>query len=39
MAYDAALTTVKTADFSKPSIGSSEKNINNNTAIHVSTWS
>ena len=39
IAYDAALTTVLMADVIKPAIGSSEKNISNSTAIHVSTWS
>ena len=39
IAYDVALTTVNMTDSSKPAIGSNEKNINNNTAIHVSTWS
>ena len=38
MAYDVALTTVYMTDLSKPSIGSSEKNINNNTAVQVKTW-
>jgi len=39
IAYEIVLTTVFMNDFSKPNIGSNEKNINNNTAIHVSTWS
>ena len=39
MAYDVALTMVDMLDFNKPSIGSSEKNINNNTAAHISIWS
>jgi len=39
MAYDVALTTVTMTDSSKPFIGSNEKNINNNTAVHISTWS
>ena len=39
IAYEIVLTTVFMNDFSKPAIGSNEKNINNNTAIHVSTWS
>jgi hypothetical protein len=39
IAYEIVLTTVFMNDFSKPNIGSNEKNINNDTAIHVSTWS
>ena len=39
MAYDVVLTTVLMTDVGKPAIGSSEKNINNNTAVHISTWS
>ena len=39
IAYEIVLTTVFMNDFSKPNIGSNEKNINNNTAIHISTWS
>jgi hypothetical protein len=39
IAYETVLTTVFMNDFSKPNIGSNEKNINNDTAIHVSTWS
>jgi len=31
------VTTVTMTDFSRPSIGSDEKNINNKTAIHIST--
>ena len=39
IASEIVLTTALMNDFSKPSIGSNEKNINNNTAIHISTWS
>jgi hypothetical protein len=39
IAYDVALTTVYMTDFVKPSIGRIEKNPNNNTAVHISTWS
>ena len=39
IAYDVVLTTVDMTDFSKPSIGSTEKNSSNNTAIHISAWS
>jgi len=39
IAYDVVLTTADMTDFSKPSIGSTEKNSSNNTAIHISTWS
>src|ERR1700735_4147175 len=39
MAYDVVLTTAYMTDFSKPSIGSTEKNSSNNTAVHISTWS
>jgi hypothetical protein len=39
IAYDIELTIVYMTDFSKPSIGNSEKNINNNAAVHTSTWS
>lgn len=39
IAYEIVLTTVFMNDFSKPNIGSNEKKINNNTAIHISTWS
>ena len=39
MAYDVALTTVDVTDFDKPSIGNTEKNSNNDTAVHISTWS
>jgi hypothetical protein len=39
IAYDVALTTAYMTDSSQPAIGRNEKNINNNTAIHISTWS
>jgi len=39
MAYDVAFTTVDVTDLSNPSIGSNEKNSNNDTAVHISTWS
>ena len=39
MAYDVALTTVDMTDFDKPSIGNTEKNSNNDTAVNISNWS
>jgi len=39
IAYDIVLTNVAMTDLSKPSIGSSEKNISSKTAVHISTWS
>ena len=39
IAYEIVLTTAFMSDFTKPNIGSNEKNINNNTAAHISTWS
>jgi len=39
IAYDIVLTTVNVPDLSKPSIGSNEKKLNNNMAVHISTWS
>ena len=39
MAYDVVLTTADMTDFSTPSIGSTEKNSSNNTALHISAWS
>jgi len=38
IAYVVALTTVYMTVLGKPSIGSNEKNINNNTAVHINTW-
>ena len=39
IAYEIVLTTAFMNDFSQPSIGRNEKNINNNTAVHISSWS